>query len=266
MPKRSMPTYTGTGRTSCYLREKKLQQAATGCFKMTAFFKPRDAAQNHHAMGSTLGPVTSQAPAVDVTDSIAPSLSVHDAICAPGLTVSDLHEPATQTAPPESPTRHSDNPIESTDNSNELTDSPAVTPEEFLSPTSDEEDVPEGESVVQTVKRLKAEAKRYQSFGSLFQLCAIENFITLLDWYKHNPKVKSPVKKASETVARSVGRGKYFARKVRTLHRYIQQFKTLPPTNSGKHHAHPSLLNNERMMQAVRRYLTVLANGEVSVL
>ena len=32
---------------------------------------------------------------------------------------------------------------------------------------------------------------------------------------------------------------------------------------SGKHHAHPSLLNDERVKQAVRHYLTVVPLGEV---
>jgi hypothetical protein len=67
------------------------------------------------------------------------------------------------------------------------------------------------------------------------------------------------------SVATLAGRGPYFARKLRLLAVYIERFHTLPPINSGKHHAHPSLLNDERVAHAVRRYLTVLAAGEVSV-
>jgi len=48
------------------------------------------------------------------------------------------------------------------------------------------------------------------------------------------------------------------------LHKYVEQFHTLPPTNAGKHNVHPSLLNNEHISHAVRRYLTVLADGHVS--
>jgi hypothetical protein len=69
--------------------------------------------------------------------------------------------------------------------------------------------------------------------------------------------------RASHAVAISIGKGPYFARKVRMLHNYVEKFHTLPPMSAGKHHAHPSLLNNEHIAQAVRRYLTVLANGEV---
>jgi hypothetical protein len=47
------------------------------------------------------------------------------------------------------------------------------------------------------------------------------------------------------------------------LHNYVEKFHTLPPMSASKHHAHPSLLNNEHIAQAVRRYLTALANGEV---
>ena len=72
--------------------------------------------------------------------------------------------------------------------------------------------------------------------------------------------------RASLAVAKSIGKGPYFAHKIRTLTKYIGQFQTLPPTTIGNHNAHPSLLNNERMAQAVQRYLTVLADGEVNTL
>jgi hypothetical protein len=77
------------------------------------------------------------------------------------------------------------------------------------------------------------------------------------------PTIKNPSTRASEAIATSVGKGPYFAKKIQHLTVYIRQFHTLPPTGSGKHHAHPSLLNDERVAQAVRRYLTVVAIGEV---
>ena len=64
-------------------------------------------------------------------------------------------------------------------------------------------------------------------------------------------------------MAISIVKGPYFAHKVRMLHNYVENFCTLPPMNAGKHHAHPSLLNNEHIAQVVRCYLTVLADGEV---
>jgi len=70
--------------------------------------------------------------------------------------------------------------------------------------------------------------------------------------------------KASHTIAVSIGKGPYMARKIRALYRHVAHFQTLPPTNVRKHHAHPSLLNNEQIAQAIRQYLTVLHDGEVS--
>ncbi|KAF8507718.1 hypothetical protein JB92DRAFT_3121644 [Gautieria morchelliformis] len=136
----------------------------------------------------------------------------------------------------------------------------------WADPTADDEDEPEMQDTYKTVQKLISEAKRYKSFTSLVHLYAVKSFLELQEKY-HNPsQITNLVMRASYTVAVSIGKGPYFARKIGTLHKYIQNFQTLPPTNAGKHHAHPSLLNNERIAQAVRRYLTVLANGEITPL
>ncbi|KIJ25471.1 hypothetical protein M422DRAFT_273562, partial [Sphaerobolus stellatus SS14] len=88
----------------------------------------------------------------------------------------------------------------------------------------------------------------------------------LREKFQLSPQIKNPITLASEAVAVSIGKGKYFARKIRSLTRYIGRFRTLPPATAGKHNAHPSLLNDERISQAVRRYLTVLADGEITPL
>ncbi|KAH8096948.1 hypothetical protein BXZ70DRAFT_1000956 [Cristinia sonorae] len=82
--------------------------------------------------------------------------------------------------------------------------------------------------------------------------------------YKRNPKIRNPAQRASIVVARSIGKGPYWARKLRHLKLYMEHFGTLPPNRIGKHHGHPSLLNDERVFVAVRRYLTVLADGEIT--
>ena len=138
--------------------------------------------------------------------------------------------------------------------------------EESLShwdPTVDDEDMLESVSTFDTVKKLIIEAKKFKSFTSLVHLYAVKSFMELRAKYVDSPRIKNPIMRASRTVAASIGKGLYFARKIRGLHKYIERFHTLPPTNAGRHHAHPSLLNNEGIAQAVRRYLTVLANGEV---
>ena len=121
--------------------------------------------------------------------------------------------------------------------------------------------MPANVSVVETVKGLITNAKKFKSFSCLIYLHALQQFITLREHYMLNPKVKNPMIRASHTVAVSIRKGPYFARKVQTLHNYVEQIHTLPPTNAGKHHAHPSLLNNEHITQAVPHYLTVLADG-----
>ncbi|KIJ43225.1 hypothetical protein M422DRAFT_253429 [Sphaerobolus stellatus SS14] len=138
---------------------------------------------------------------------------------------------------------------------------------EWLNPMIDEDDsngTPV--TVIDSINKLIAESKKFKAFTPLMHLHAVKQFIKLRDHYKMHPKIKNPILRASAVVAQSIGKGPYFARKIRQLHKYIQEFRTLPPVNSGKHHAHPSLLNNESINTAVRRYLTVIADGEITPL
>lgn len=115
------------------------------------------------------------------------------------------------------------------------------------------------------VEKLMVAAKRHKSFAALFKLQAVQQYMQLTERYSRIPAIKNPRTRASAAVALGVGKGPYFSRQIRHLKLYIARFHTLPPTNSGKHHGHPSLLNNEHVLHAVRRYLTVVANGEVSL-
>jgi hypothetical protein len=135
----------------------------------------------------------------------------------------------------------------------------------FLDMTADE-DAPQLPPLGEVVKQLIDEANRHGSFTALFKLQAVKAYLELHERYRLIPNIKNPVTRASLTVAKSVGKGPYFARQVRKLGTYIKQFQCLPPTGSGKHHVHPSLLNNERVHGAVRRFLTVQEPGEVSYL
>ncbi|KIJ53154.1 hypothetical protein M422DRAFT_242272 [Sphaerobolus stellatus SS14] len=137
--------------------------------------------------------------------------------------------------------------------------------QEWLNPVIDDDSVALV-TVIASVNKLIMEAKHFKSFTSLMHLHAVKRFIELRDRYIAHPKIKNPITKASLTVATSIGKGRYFARKIRHMHKYIDHFRTLPPVNSGKHHAHPSLLNNEDLKTAIRRYLTVLKNGEITPL
>jgi len=132
--------------------------------------------------------------------------------------------------------------------------------------TEDDNDAPQPASELESVEALIASAKRFRSFTPLFYLNAVKEFIKLWDKYKKNPRIKAPMIKVSHAISTAIGKGPYMARKIRKLYRYIARFQALPPVSRGKHHAHPSLLNDERVMQAVHRYLTVLANGQVRCL
>lgn len=135
---------------------------------------------------------------------------------------------------------------------------------EYLDLTADDEDEPVSVPVGLTIKALIKLAKRHQSFSALFTLHAVKTYLELLERFRRVPNIKNPVHRASLAVAKSAGKGPYFARKVVQTVVYTGRFRTLPPNSSGKHHAHPSLLNNERIHQAVRRFLTIQPVGEVS--
>jgi len=172
-----------------------------------------------------------------------------------------LQAPAAPPITPETPNTTSSESMSDIDISNNNTEVPSCTA--FLDPTADDEYQPLRIPIGTTVTELIKDAKKHQSFGALFKLHAVRNHLELVERFRHIPNIKNPTTRASLAVAKSVGKGPYFAKKIRRLVMYINRFHTLPPARSGKHHAHPSLLNNERISQAVRHYLTVQEIGEV---
>ena len=135
----------------------------------------------------------------------------------------------------------------------------------FLDPTADDEFEPPTIAVGTIVAGLLKEAKQHKSFAAPFKLHAVCNFLKLHEQYQLVPNIKNPVMRVSAIIAKSVGRGPYFAHHIHLLIHYIQRFYTLPPSRAGKHQLHPSLLNNERVYQAVQQFLTILALGKVSL-
>ncbi|KIK97262.1 hypothetical protein PAXRUDRAFT_24716 [Paxillus rubicundulus Ve08.2h10] len=91
----------------------------------------------------------------------------------------------------------------------------------------------------------------------------LKQFIELWEKYQHNPRIKPPMLRASHCVATSVGKGPCLAQMICALYEYVSCFRTLPPISWGKHHAHPSLLNNEQIAQAMCHYLKVLTDGKI---
>jgi hypothetical protein len=285
-----MPAYTGSGRTSTYLREKQLREAAKNNNKITAFFKPKPQAHpppspsppepiisipesplapNHVALQSETSVPPSDADSNSSHSPMVKPLKVSEEFgpeTGSGCSVCTSPTPDQNAGDSESDSKPEDvrgmSPIQDragVDNDHD------VSTLSFLDMTHEDIDDRHIESVLDTIKRLTVDAKKYKSFKSLFHLNALEQFVELWEKYQHNPKIKGPKMKASHTIAISVGRGQYFARKLRSMYTYVEHYRMLPPEGKEKHHAYPTLLNDEQIAAAVRRYLTVLADGEVSI-
>ncbi|KAH6879968.1 hypothetical protein BKA70DRAFT_1127028 [Coprinopsis sp. MPI-PUGE-AT-0042] len=261
---RALPTFSGCGKTSIYNKQKELEEGSRGCSSITSFFQPKQARHTSESEAENeveeiskaqfLSPVVVTPKSMDEfwqwidnrTQTVTVPLpeALPSAPVPSGTSVSEAEAPI---SPPE-PSLHVDTGYSAW----------LDVDEEFL-------DEVEGECVdlMAVIKALIRGAKKHKSFASTFKLEAVKAYLDLLEKYKRNPKVKNPRTRASLSVASLAGRGQYFARQLRHLASYIGRFHTLPPTNSGKHHAHPSLLNDERVAQAVRRYLTVVAAGEI---
>jgi hypothetical protein len=85
---------------------------------------------------------------------------------------------------------------------------------QWANPTADDEDVQETEPTYEIVKQLIMEVKRFKSFTLLLHLYAIKTFLELCEKYHRSPRIKNPVIRASHTVAVSIGKGPYLARKI----------------------------------------------------
>ncbi|KAI5992740.1 hypothetical protein EDD15DRAFT_2368025 [Pisolithus albus] len=225
----SLPSYTGTGRTRTYLREWEMRQAARDNKKITSFFQQR--ARNSPPSQRDIG---SQAIMISDSDSARESSeepdSAHQHSILPAQSQLPIVDdppclPSTATASPPIMTLE----LQVSEDNQDVLSNPTEAGEpltSFLETVADEDDSPNMESVFETVNRLIGNAKKYKSFTSLFHLNSLKQFIKLWEKYQWNPRIKAPIK--------------------------------------GGHHAHPSLLNNEQIAAAVRRYLTVLVDGEIT--
>ncbi|KIO02003.1 hypothetical protein M404DRAFT_28230 [Pisolithus tinctorius Marx 270] len=198
LPTIAMPTYTGTGRTRTYLQEQALRRAAQNNHKITSFFTlaPQPIMINEErSTGST---VRHESKALANLPPKVPQLTScnHNAQSEP--TTSELVHTTLATPEPQA----GDTAVAAT----------------FLDVTEDDNDSAESISVMGCINKLMADAKKYKSFTSLFHLSSLKHFINLWDKYKQNPRIKAPMVKASHTIAVSVGKGPYFARKICKLY------------------------------------------------
>jgi hypothetical protein len=251
-PLTSKGSYHGTSRANIFKKQATLRKAAAGSAKISGFFAsvPKLTRQPIEVLeieSSSSEGTSSDSGEEDWVDIPNLPLEPHSSITpVPSTPVSETAElPSGNNLP-----NNSTDPVP-----------PAVS---FLNPTADDEFGPEHIPTGTLVAGLIKDATKHKAFGALFKLHAVRNYLELHERYKLIPNIKNPTMRASLVVAKSVGKGPYLARQIRHLIIYINKFHTLPPSRAGKHHAHPSLLNNERVYQAVRRYLTVQEAGMVS--
>ncbi|KAJ3538746.1 hypothetical protein NMY22_g5037 [Coprinellus aureogranulatus] len=290
------PSYTGTGRTTKWKKEKQLVQAAAGCGKISSFFKP--AARVQPPLPK---PTVEEACSREPVSQLATGRdSIRDSIdCAPSASLigEPNDEPVLSGSVTELPPAH--DPVSLSVTSDPPMDSAPVLPIEPVitaatsdmelaaddigsaaaSPTESNEARAVRELLGMTVEyeinhtrphisavlfKLILAARRHKSYSALMKLEAVKHYLELKAKYRRMPAIRNPCTRASLCVAKAVGKGAAFARKVRELALYIDRFHTLPPSNAGKHHAHPSLLNDERVFHAVRRFLAATAAGEIT--
>ena len=99
----------------------------------------------------------------------------------------------------------------------------------------------------------------------LTQLTAVAEYVKLQDRYQSQPAVcKKPCTRASQAIALRMGKGPYFARQMRYHEHYLIKHQKLPPSNSGARHGRYTLLDNQNILLAVRRYLAAKDLGTIT--
>lgn len=131
-----------------------------------------------------------------------------------------------------------------------------------------DEDEPESsKDIHEIVKCCLKEVKRLKtgrSIKMMTQLTAVSEFAKLRARYRAHPMCHQPASKASLTIAYRMGKGPYFARQIREHERYLLRHQRLPPSKSGARHGQFTLLDNEGVVHAVRRYLAAQALGSIT--
>jgi hypothetical protein len=111
------------------------------------------------------------------------------------------------------------------------------------------------------------EVKKCNSRHAIKNLCkltAVSEYVQLRARYKKHNACKRPCLAASVAIARSMGKGPYFARQIRQLELYLKRYQHLPPPKKFTKHAHHTLLDNECILHDVRAYLAAQALGTVT--
>ncbi|EAU83213.1 hypothetical protein CC1G_11674 [Coprinopsis cinerea okayama7 len=277
-PLGAMPSYSGTGKTTLWKNKKKYMQAAIGTSAISGFFsRAKQLASEFKAptpdlasgSGSALAPIdvdTDSDPEIISVDAAPSTSSIEPDTSHPGpetvvtapMSVPDCQSQAVIEELPAPSAEPAPLPVE------EPSSAETIAVRELLDISMEWEPAPARPPLRVILMKLIAAAKKHGAYSSLIKLNSVKDYLSLVYTYEMNPRIKNPRTKASLAIAARIGKGPAFARKIRELAIYIDRFHTLPPRNRGKHHAHPSLLNDERVFHAVRRYLSVTAAGEIT--
>lgn len=100
----------------------------------------------------------------------------------------------------------------------------------------------------------------------LMHYTAVIEYMKIRDRLIAEKKTKQPGTRASLIVAARMGKGITFARQVRAHTFYLQKNGRLPPFQTKKRPGGHTLLDNESLLLAVRRYFALQGIGEITPL
>jgi hypothetical protein len=119
-------------------------------------------------------------------------------------------------------------------------------------------------SCLKDIKKLDMPAAR--RIKMVMHLTAVTQYVQLRDRFRRNPNCKRPCLNASLAIARRMGKanGTYFARQIRYHENYLLRHRRLPLTKKSVKHGQYTLLDNESILQSVRRYLAAQKLGTIT--
>ena len=132
----------------------------------------------------------------------------------------------------------------------------------------DDDDGPDpSKDLLEIIRNCLKEVKRLKtgrSIKMMTQLTAVAEYVKLRIRFQAQSRCEKPCLNASLAIARRMGKGPYFARQIRQNEAYLVQHHRLPPSKAGACHGQYTLLDNENVLHAVRRYLAAQNLGSIT--
>ncbi len=122
-------------------------------------------------------------------------------------------------------------------------------------------------NIEEILKNLLQDTRRCQtarSIKSIMVLTALTQFVKLHTRLRNHPKCRTPVTTASLMASMCMGKGAWFAHKIRVFEAYVRRHHALPPSKHRSANDHLMLLDNETVLQGIREYLAAAKLGEVT--